>query len=159
LVYDIADRTEWSPEEGPWVDEPDRIDWRDLTGFPQFIKRGPFGAWCGYVGVDSTHPYYERERIDAALNVHGGITYADHCQHGDGSVEKSDMICHIPQGEESPHVWWIGFDCGHYADYVPGMHLYIPQSFMDSTYRNVSYVVEETQKLALQLLEVSLEIQ
>lgn len=61
------------------------------------------GHRCGYVGIPKTHGLYGLSMgadnlID--LDVHGGITYAEN----------------VILGENTPDIWWLGFDCSHYND-------------------------------------------
>jgi len=159
---ELYDKNEW--ERGPWDDEPDKIQWRDEgTGLPCLIVRGRMGALCGYVGVAEGHPAFEKGYDDVDVSVHGGLTYADHC--ADGPEEHS--ICHIPEPGEPDHVWWLGFDCGHFLDYVPRMAMLdkkFDKKYTESTgeesllypydpdqYRTVDYVKSEVKRLAEQL--------
>lgn len=41
--------------EGPWTAEPDREEWRHSSGLACLARRGPMGAWCGYVAVPPGH--------------------------------------------------------------------------------------------------------
>jgi len=53
------DKTEWP--RGVWDDEPDKIQWTDeATGRPCLIVRNQLGGLCGYVGIDKTHPLFEK---------------------------------------------------------------------------------------------------
>jgi hypothetical protein len=63
------DKTGWA--EGPWMREPDLIEWRS-DGYPQLackIQRARIGALCGYVGVPLGHPWY-------GLDIWTGIAQA-----------------------------------------------------------------------------------
>jgi len=132
------DKRHWP--HGEWKNEPDRVSWVDSeTGYPCLIKRNQFGTLCGYVAVDKNHTLFEKD--GDYLDVHGGITFSDHCQ---GDPEKG--ICHV--AEDGDHVWWFGFDCGHAGDHSPGMHTEI---YWDNIYRNISYVTSEVESLAEQL--------
>ena len=106
------DKTRWP--RGEWDNEPDRVDFLH-AGFSCFILRNMLGAWCGYVGVPSTHPAYRQDYNDVDVDVHGGLTYADVC---------GDHICHIPEPGMPDDVWWLGFDTNHYCDYAPGNFVY-----------------------------------
>ena len=68
----IVDRSNWA--RGEWDNEPEnRIDFVH-AGFACFMLRNNMGAWCGYVGVPSTHPAYEKDYNDDILekiDVHG----------------------------------------------------------------------------------------
>ena len=97
------------------------------------------------------------------LTCHGGITYADSC---------SERICH--PGDEP--LWWFGFDCAHGGDVLPGMlalHHKMAQEALakgnadafelwsnrpawpwGESYKDVSFVMEETEALAAQLKEI-----
>ena len=136
----VVDRSTWS--KGEWDKEPEnRVDFIH-SGFSCFILRGPMGAWCGYVGVPSTHPAYEKDYNDDILekiDVHGGLTYADKC---------AGVICHVPEPGMPDDVWWLGFDTAHYGDVVP---LNVHWAQHDETYKNIKYVTDEVKSLAEQL--------
>jgi hypothetical protein len=163
-----APRSKWTP--GPWDSEDDKYEWRHL-GFPCLIVRGAMGALCGYVGVAVGHPWHGHTISDdviEGIGCHGGPSYAGEC-HGD--------ICHTPRAGES-EVWWIGFDCAHGGDFMPGMDALlrelrksrpanIPESFLDEIglgklppslrgtafdpqYRTVDYVAREVRNMAKQ---------
>ena len=136
---------------GPWQDEPDRKDWHH-AGFHVFAHRNEtLGNWCAYVGVEKDHPYFGKNYDDIPVDVHGWLTYGRAC---DGK-----MICHVPCEGESEETWWFGFDCGHSFDTSPGtIGLYkqagIDSIFRGATYKTLSYVENETNKLAQQLRDI-----
>ena len=137
----FVDRTDWP--DGPWATEPDRLEWRDgVTGLPCLIVRNQLGALCGYVGVPPGHPYYEKDYNDVDVEVHGGLTFADHCHEG-------GKICHVPLPGEPEKVWWLGFDCCHGWDQAPGMMRF--GGFRDGSYKNVQYVTNQCEDLARQI--------
>ena len=160
LTFDY--RPYWpSWKKGPWDKEPDKVQWLDTsTGLHCLAKRNGLGAWCGYVGVSKSHPYFGIE-YDAIpnINCHGGLTYSDFCQEED----KEYGICHI---SEEDKVWWLGFDCAHFGDIYPAIPFPFQQSvlsleyFIKGTprnrqkYRTLAYVKKEIKKLAKQLSEV-----
>jgi hypothetical protein len=177
--------------EGPWQNEPDRLEWTDQeTGLHCLIIRTNIsGSLCGYVGVEPSHPahgldydgspheeakeYYkalresmrksvrnsklESPKLEApepvsgignslgSIRVHGGLTYAG------------------LRGEFDRGLWYFGFDCGHYDDFMPALEarlklLYVDESMAwkkrspyNGTYRDIDYVKNECQKLARQL--------
>lgn len=131
--------------DGPWNDEPDRIEWRTPgSTLPRMAVRNDFGGWCGYVGVPEGHRCFGKAASDPepeALDVHGGITYGAACRGN---------ICHVPRDGETDHVWWLGFDCGHCYDHMPGLG-----SALGGVYRDAAYVIGETERLAAQLDGVS----
>lgn len=145
--------------EGPWKHEPDKLQYTDrISGLPCLIVRNPMGALCGYVGVGSRHPAYGKFYDDVDVRVHGGLTFSDFCQEG-------GKICHKVSPGEDDNVWWLGFDCAHGGDLLPSMlslrkrhpelkALASGTFCRPDTYRNISYVKEQNQMLALQLKEM-----
>ena len=143
--------------EGPWSTEPDKAHWVDTeTGLDCLIVRVPgLGTLCGYVGVPKGHPWYRREYDDVPASCHGGLTFSDSCQsHKDESVG----VCHPESDAAHSDVWWIGFDCGHLGDYVPGMFAPgmppMPFTFSGSvqrSYKDFAYVRGECTALAAQV--------
>ncbi len=79
--------------------------------------------YCGYVRINSDHPYFEKEYdeiyYEIDVEVHGGLTFSSR-QLGD-----------IPSDDD---YWWLGFDCCHFDD--------------DFSFEEV---IEETESLAQQL--------
>lgn len=154
------DKSTWP--DGPWNAEPDRLEWRmsEQPGYPLLIVRNDHGALCGYVGVPPGHPAHGNKwngEVALQLEVHGGITYGDGC---------SGRICHVPKPGEPDDVWWLGFDCGHAFDYMPGIKALVgtlpgydkPPPYTDpppgswtERYRDIDYVRAEVEALAKQL--------
>ena len=103
----------------PWEGEPNRLDFQ-YKGYQCLINRvnhrppkNPndwLGHLCGYVALPPSHPYYGKDYDDIPVKVHGGLTYAQ-----DSQGEISWAL--------TPKAWWIGFDCAHYGDLIPGMYL------------------------------------
>jgi hypothetical protein len=155
------DKKEWG--EGPWQDEPDKVEWRDPeTELPCLIVRNGLGALCGYVGIHRGHPWFAKgystciegcgpnrcensahATPESLIKVHGGLTYSDF---------SSGEICHTALPGETK-VWWFGFDCAHAGDYVPGLAL-IPSVPVGGIYRSIGCVEGEVTHLAEQLAEV-----
>jgi hypothetical protein len=145
----FVDRSRWP--SGPWDGEPDRVDWVEpWSGYPCFVKRGPLGAWCGYVGVPPGHRHHGADYDDVPVDVHHGLTYAAPCEPDDDRSHV-ERICHVPAPGEPDDVWWFGFDCAHYTDVVPGMVAngfdWGPEAF----YKTVDYARSSTAGLARQL--------
>lgn len=154
-------RTDDLPD-GPWKDEPDKIQWIDgTTGLDCLIVRNRMGGLCGYVGVPPGHPWHGRGYDELDVSVHGGLTFASGCDE-----DNPEGICHVPAPGRPADVWWLGFDCGHAYDLQPRMELVL--SRMDPplptrtiapgwevTYRTVDYVRAECTDLAWQLQEVA----
>lgn len=135
------------PVKGEWCNEPDKIQWTDEnTGLPCLIVRNDFGALCGYVGVNSKHPYYMRYYSEIySVHVHGGLTFSSKC----AADESEHSICHIVEDGDDDNVWWLGFDCAHSGDYAP---LSIFKRNTPDKYKNIEYVKNECKKLASQLV-------
>lgn len=134
-----------------WLNEPNELRF-EADGLPCVMLRGLMGAWCGYVGVPSSHPWFGLEyisrikrpkgfdqrkfndgigAIDLFIEVHGGLTYSGH----------------LPT-KAPDEFHWFGFDCAHCNDLVPDMMKYHKSH---GIYRNQAYVVAECQSLAAQL--------
>ena len=170
-------------EEGPWLGEADKIAWRDAaTGYECIIMRDTRGGYLsGYVGVPSSHPLYGFEHeavpLDLEIDVHGGLTYAAVCERGP-SPERREIpdearrICHVsrtaPRYEPTRHAtdyrvqhddaWWLGFECNHVYDLVPGhrdhrMRFLAPET--GAVYRDERYVYDEVVHLAAQLRAIA----
>lgn len=178
--YRTHDKTKWG--DGAWQDEPDKAVWIDEeTGFDCMIVRNRLGALCGYVGLPPTHPQhgaeYDNVRVPADddegttyPDVHGSLTFASACAE---TGDPSQFVCHIPQPGRPEDIWWLGFDCAHSMDLVPGMvannreryekakaegdtegeRLWssLSASPWGEQYRDVEYVIREVRRLARQL--------
>ncbi len=147
LKYEY-DKTRWG--SGPWMKEPDRLEWRHASGLPLVIVRNRMGALCGYVGVPRGHKFYGAHYENVDVDVHGRLTYSDRC---------NGPICHVPLPGESDDVWWLGFDCAHMGDLVPGLYRYsgkVPSPMASAIatrerYKDVNFVRREVEHLADQL--------
>lgn len=142
-------KAEWGP--GQWQQEPDFIEWR-ACGLPcLMVRHSEAGHWCGYVAVPPGHPLHGRDYgdSDTQIDVHGGLTYSGACE---------GKVCHVPGPGEPDDVWWLGFDCAHWADLSPGRAaLYggmgIERDVVEQ-YRDAVWVQRETERLARQLAEM-----
>jgi len=150
--YRTIDKSEW-PLRGEWDDEPDKVQWQDeATGLPCLIVRGPVGALCGYVGVSEGHPLFGVDYENVNVEVHGGLTFSDFCQHSD---DPSRGICHVPGPGEPDRVWWLGFDCAHAWDIAP-VYWSADRYGWEASYKPLAYVKSQVTKLAEQLAEYCL---
>lgn len=85
---------------GPWVDEPDRLEWKHGELYCVISRHQQDGYLQGFVGLPPTHSLFGKSHADLpAIEAHGGLTYSAGCSH-----------C---------GVWWLGFDCGHVFDLRP----------------------------------------
>jgi hypothetical protein len=118
-------------------DKIDPIAWRDnATQYRCLVAQVPLlGHLCGYVRIPRTHALYGKH--DSAklqkIFVHGGVTFS--------KTKKSGRW--LTRGH------WIGFDCAHYGDLVPGV---TPEAYAKQfALRDVEYVKYEIDKLVRQL--------
>jgi hypothetical protein len=110
-----------------WDDEPNYAFF-DHNGFRCHVRRNMHLLnLCGYVNVLPGHPWYGKDYNDIEANVHGGLTYSAKGEFG----------------------WTVGFDCGHFGDYVPGL-----TGWNSGTYRDINYVIVECKRLADQAYDV-----
>lgn len=144
-VPQVLDKSKWG--SGPWQGEADRVEWRH-RGLPCLIVRQGFGALCGYVAVPPGHPAHSRDGSEVDVAVHGGLTYSAECE---------GRICHVPEHGESDRVWWLGFDCAHAWDFVPGLHAKLRQDMLpvSMTYKTIEFVTRQVNSLAEQLADMA----
>lgn len=131
-----VDRAGWPP--GPWDDEGDRWE-GEAAGFPALAVRNDNGAWCGYLGLPP-----EKAAAAELLELleetsHGGITFAGPCQ-------LQGPVCHTPKPGQPDNVHWVGFDCAHAIDLVPGYEQY--RHHHGAKYRTLAYVREVLEAMA-----------
>lgn len=136
--------------DGPWTDEPDRIEWITEAGLPGIILRQSAraeyapGHLCGYVGVEPAHPWHGKDCETAPMEAHEachwGITFGRECE---------GEVCHVPEPGQPEHLWWLGFDAAHCEDMSPRDATVYGQRLTDrSVYRTVGYMRREVERLA-----------
>ena len=115
------------------------VKYEVMGDFPTAIWLNHFGAHCGYLGVPKSHPWFGKDYNDLDVEVHGGLTYAN------GAPD-------FPYAT-GLEIWWVGFDCGHFMDYMPGM----PSGGDEdpSAFKDEAYVRTEIEGLARQAAEAS----
>lgn len=136
------DKSTWG--QGPWQDEPDAIDFY-AYGLKCAMRRGPTGAWCGYVALPAGHPLWGKsygsevenppqallERpidmdkvgvINLFCNIKNAEELARACElallidvHGGLTWAGA----RLPADEKDGELWWLGFDCCHGGDASP----------------------------------------
>jgi hypothetical protein len=121
-----------------WEKEPDRKNF-EYRGYSCIIKRNPLFFLCGYVAIPD---FNENEDEYLLENVfpHGGITFSEY-----------------PCGNYLPlynsigqKLYWVGFDCAHASDMVPGwMGI---QNMDRMIYRNMAYVEKEIKNMVDQII-------
>lgn len=87
-----------------------------IDGYVLAVLQNGMGAWCGYIGLPDAHPWhglgYDRLHVD----VHGGLTYSESDPPGCALLQLS-----LASGAGPPPSWWLGFDCAHAGDFIPGL--------------------------------------
>jgi hypothetical protein len=145
-------------------------DFHAITGLLEYEDRGfkcrvvkipHLGHLCGYVGLPESHKYFNKDMDAIDIYCHGGITYSE---------------------KEKDGLYWIGFDCAHAGDLVPGLvdfkisdlkndspemmkaldliedtmgKLKFPEII--GTYKNLDYVKRELKEIVNQLVEEELD--
>jgi len=135
------DRSSWG--KGPWDhEELDKVIWVDqVTNLDCMMVRNSLGAWCGYVGVPSSHFDHGSNYNGLDYEVHGGLTFSESALR---------VTSHVPVAGRPQNLWWLGFDCSHSFDRLP----YDFGGFASQgAYRTMGYVMLEVGKLAKQVKE------
>lgn len=128
----------------PWLTEPNMVKWVDqATGLACLILRASeLGHLCGYVRIPRRHPLYAHgwQRRVEKLQAHGGITFTGE-MHRQGGGKRPGR--------------WIGFDCAHAWDLVPGFEeLGFKDKFVNNSkgaYRDIAYVTAQVERMARQV--------
>lgn len=145
------DKTDWG--DGPWQHEPDRSEWRIGPFVALALRQPTSGHWCGYLGVPPGHPWHGQDYVDVAVEVHGGLTFAQASMEDDRP--QRERVCHVPQPGEPADVWWLGFDCAHFMDRRPGEdvrygRMRLSDLTREGTYRDLDYVTDQIAGMATQ---------
>lgn len=90
----------------------------------EIIRHDKNSHWCGYIFINSNHPWYEKHYDNIDADCHGGLTYSEY--------------------EEDK--WKIGFDCAHWGDFVSKYKT-------SGIWRDRRYVESECRKLVEQAIE------
>lgn len=145
--------------KGPWNNEPDKVEWISRSGLHVFVHRNGGGGLCGYVAVPQQHPAYSVhcDSVDVE-SPHGGITYSDYSK---SHHDQDEPECGLFHSEIKDQAYWVlGFDCMHLHDLYPaefknGRRYYEYGEGADKcTYKNLSYVMKETEFFADHLAEM-----
>lgn len=124
--------------------------WTTDVGYPAVCVRtgDPYIGIhrCGYVRIPEDHPWYgvHYNNLEPCPDVHGGITFSEEISFAEG-----------------PPAWWIGFDCAHLGDArepwpevtTLAAHRPISRLLDNGVVRNLYYVMQECEKLAIQVAE------
>jgi hypothetical protein len=168
-------RGDTPPVDGPWTSEPDKVHWIDPeTDLDCLAVRNGRGAWCGYVGLppghrlhgvgydecvqpgECTHEWCYEHTPNAAVEVHGGLTFAGSCNESDKG--EGHGICHVPLPGRPHDVWWLGFDAAQLGDLTPydaALRAREGDHRGEDVYRDLDYIKAECASLARQLAAVA----
>jgi hypothetical protein len=126
----MIDKSTWGP--GPWQEESD-VEYFSFKGIVCVLERGLFGIWCGYVRLPPTSAFSRDPDMFThdGLDVHGGITFAQ--EHT------------FEFGDDEFKGYWLGFDCGHFYDYLPASQ-HIIQAGMLKGFPDLSKIYTETNR-------------
>lgn len=132
------------------------IDYYVLDGIACSIWKHDMGHLCGYIGLPPSHPWHGKEYDDIEADVHGGLTFAEsetECRRPLHPIdwEKGPEWELVEKPTPYPHdtglgLWWIGFDCAHLRDLVPGLSVHD----LRDTYKDEAYVRKEIEGLVRQ---------
>ena len=100
---------------------------------------------CGYVKVESGHPWHGKSDGDIDAEVHGGLTFSE-----------ADVLCDKGGPDNG---WWVGFDCAHGGDAQDASLYSDPTTWplfsrSDAVVRTQEYVEAECRKLCRQAADV-----
>lgn len=177
--YHTTNKDDWGV--GPWTNEPDFVVWTDAaTGYRCLMRRGPTGAWCGYVQVPESHPLYGvpyyrttkwlerllRARLEQPVGERPGLAVMIAYLTGK-AVASPEIVFTVHGGitfsgprETEPNGkkggWWFGFDCAHAGDFSPKIQALLGRvgGRPGEEYRDRAYVQSEVERLAIQLFLV-----
>lgn len=162
------------PTLSKFFDEPDFHDGCAFS-LPYHLRRNHAKAWCGYVGIPTTHPYFGKSYGDRVPADRGSILIKDQSPISllvEGMAEDDGMVAldvlldcpggitwgadHVPWGG-LPNHWYFGFDCNHYNDLSPRdiiQEMVEGESWRTGTYRTLEFVDRACRRLAEQLMEM-----
>lgn len=123
--------------------------WTTKAGLIAVVRLVRGRYYCGYVGVNSTHPAYNKDYDEEeiySLDVHGGVTFAD---------EMTTMGVEVDEP-----TWFIGFDCAHSGDGEfptigkDGIYSYTSPLSLGKEPKSLEFCIEQCESLASQLMEM-----
>lgn len=155
------------PKWQPWEIENNFAKWLSPTGlYCAIVRHSHLGHLCGYVRAPYSltkrlmaygragmiHPFKPHRRIKRYMSDYYGISGLE-CHGGVTGVFHG-----LPHYRASEGVW-IGFDCAHAGDLVPGMKetydrmkaLYPILDGDYETYKDFAFVRQECEELAKQV--------
>lgn len=141
------------PQEHPWHGK----GYDERVPTPNWLHDEAYHGSPVDVFIEACEGDLSQCRIESALNVHGGVTYAE------GDLGGNDAPA--PTITDPTQWWWFGFDCNHSGDYAPemkrrererGLPSYARALSMEhEEYRDMDYVTAEVERMADRLARVA----
>jgi len=113
--------------------EPSILIWETWPFLVGMIIRSPMGCLNGYVSIDGVSTVNPSE----FLSVHGGVTY-------------EGVASFLPESCGYKDSFVLGFDTAHSGDLLVLQNFMYPNN-LGGTYRDLSYVINEVERLAEQI--------
>lgn len=98
--------------------------------------------YCGYAETKFRIDYFGEDSPETKINIHGGVTFSGTHEHLEGNPFDKD-------------IWYFGFDCAHYDDYVDYTFLgsdTINNIEKDTHKWTEEEVIQETERLVDEIL-------
>lgn len=109
-------------------------------GYSYVIVKNWLGVYCGYVGITKLTPkYYQNYDLCDEIECHGGITW----QGKIPGILKD-------KSKNGNDFYWVGFDCGHFNDYVPMLDIH-PEYRDCVTFRDLDFCIKECKNIIEQI--------
>jgi len=101
------------------------------------LRHPSMGHLCGYVGLSEGHKLYKShyDTISNEIDCDVELTWS-------GFRVNSQMARFYPD------LWWVGFDCGHWEDWIPKMPRQSLLLTREQVYRNIPWVMEKCMQLS-----------
>lgn len=146
--------------------------WLTEGNYKQWIRNGLLcevrrakqsGHLNGYVSLPKAHlltelTYAQLHDLIPSLNIHGGLTYSTETEYS--------KTLNIKRIKHNGMAWTFGFDCAHHRDYCPELAKTLTlimnstdhtMSLHKNTYRDMTYVCQQTNNLCDQLINYTKE--
>jgi hypothetical protein len=96
--------------------------------------------FCGYAETRLRVDYHGEDSPESKINIHGGVTFSGtHDELQDNPFDKD--------------IWYFGFDCAHYGDYVDFTSMGIDKGNLSDEHRwTEEEVIAETERLVDEIL-------
>ena len=134
---------------GEWNKEPDLSRWTHNNMDCLAIRDMSLGIWRGFVGINKQHIFYKKSLEDILATEMGMDLFFD----VDGRLSSAARLP-VRYKEYSSNLWWIGIDTAQGSDYMPLLKLEDINIVSQQTYKNFSFIRQNTNKLARLLFKI-----